>query len=65
MTFFNMAFTAFPLLFKAISDFDVYPVKEMDGEHLRGLVPHLYYIGQRSLNYNQFVFYRCMLLAVC
>lgn len=64
LTFFNMAFTAFPLVFKAITDLDVYPIDEMDGGHLRKLIPHLYYIGQRNLNYNQFVFYRWMLLSI-
>ena len=43
ISFYNMAFTAWPLLIKALFEQDVNPIK--DGAKFNKYIPYLYYIG--------------------
>jgi magnesium-transporting ATPase (P-type) len=52
ITCYNMAFTAFPLLAKAIYDQDVNPHVSQDGPRFKSLLPKLYYVGQKSTIFN-------------
>jgi magnesium-transporting ATPase (P-type) len=52
ITGYNMVFTAWPLMAKALFDQDVNPSKEMDGTRFRSLIPKLYYVGQKSTVFN-------------
>lgn len=45
ITGYNMVFTAWPLMAKALFDQDVNPAKDMDGTRFRSLIPKLYYVG--------------------
>jgi len=51
---YNIIFTNFPLMFKAMCDFDVNP--ERDGVEMLKYIPYLYYNGQMSLSCNSRVF---------
>jgi magnesium-transporting ATPase (P-type) len=62
ITFYNLAFTAFPLGAKAVWDQDINPVT--DGPGFKSFMPKLYYIGQKSTifnfkNYFIWVLYGC------
>jgi hypothetical protein len=35
LTLYNMMFTAFPCVLRAITDYDLYPINQADGETLR------------------------------
>jgi magnesium-transporting ATPase (P-type) len=50
ITFYNLAFTAFPLGAKAVWDQDINPVT--DGAEYRKFMPKLYYVGQKSTIFN-------------
>jgi magnesium-transporting ATPase (P-type) len=51
LTMYNMFFTAGPLMFKALFDYDI--CYQLDGDEYRGYMPDLYYVGQRSLIFNE------------
>jgi len=50
ISFYNMVFTALPLMAKALFEQDVNP--SIDGEGYKKFFPRLFYIGQRSLIFN-------------
>ena len=52
ITGYNMVFTAWPLMAKALFDQDINPAKNMDGTRFRSLIPKLYYVGQKSTVFN-------------
>ena len=52
ITCYNMVFTAWPLMAKALFDQDINPGKTMDGTRFRSLLPKLYYVGQKSTVFN-------------
>jgi len=60
IAYYNMVFTAWPLSFRVILEFDVNV--EMDGPIIESLIPNLYYLGQSSLVCNNKTFLQwCML----
>jgi len=62
ITCYNMIFTNFPLLFRAMLDFDVSPTR--DGDMMLKYIPSLYYSGQMSLRCNDKVFSLYFLLGI-
>jgi hypothetical protein len=51
LTMYNMFFTAGPLMFKALFDYDI--CYQLDGDSYKAYMPDLYYVGQRSLIFNE------------
>ena len=75
ITFYNMVFTAFPLLVRACFDQDVYYKKKVeikegavkkvviqDSQALKKMFPLLYYPGQQNLIFNIKTFYKSVFL---
>ena len=58
ITFFNMAFTFWPLFVRAVQDLDV--DYQIDGKQFKPFIPRLYYLGQEKvlLNKPQFLFWQ-------
>jgi magnesium-transporting ATPase (P-type) len=52
ITGYNMFFTAWPLMAKALFDQDISPAKNLDGTRFRSFLPKLYYVGQKSTVFN-------------
>lgn len=62
ISLYNVVFTNFPLLFRAMLDFDVSISR--DGKHMSKYIPSLYFVGQMSLKFNNNVFIRWLLLGL-
>lgn len=56
IAYYNMLFTAWPLCWRALFEFDVN--MEMDGPVIESLIPNLYYLGQNNLVCNNLTFLR-------
>ncbi len=62
IAYFNMIFTAWPLCFRALFEFDVNA--KIDGPLIESLIPNLYYLGQSSLVCNNQTFLRWCSLGI-
>ena len=63
ISFYNLLFTSWPLLIKAIIEQDI--SYDIEGDSIRKLYPYLYYIGAKNVIYNYKNYLYINLLGLC